>query len=489
MGIGVPSLADRAAKGSASTLLGQWLKFTIQFVSIVLLARIIEPDEFGKFSMIFAVAGLALVFSDFGLSLAAIQAKALSEHQRTNMFWLNSVLGFTMAVLVFSLSGPISSFYGDPSLADAVKCLSLMFLFGGISTQLRADLTRSMRFVSLAITDVLSQIVALGVTLVLAFQGYGLWALIAQQIIVAVVSLVLCVCFVRWIPGLPRRRVGSMPLLRFGANTMATQVLTYSTSNVDSILLGKFAGAAALGIYDRAYQIFRLPLQQIAAPMTRVALPVLSRLSGTEEYLRYVLRAQKVLCYVLMPAFAVSAGCADILLPVVLGPGWDGAPALFRLLAVGGIFQVLSYVYYWIFLSTGRVDVHLKYSIVGRLVMVSAIGLGVRWGAVGVAVGSSVGFFALWFVYTTFGIKRTGVSVWPIVRGSFGPLFVATLIFLSSYIASNWLAGLAGPFAGLLAGGFCVLLVFVVALVIFRPVRADVFDIWRICRLVIRRKS
>ncbi|UTM36542.1 lipopolysaccharide biosynthesis protein [Rhodococcus pyridinivorans] len=481
------SLGKVAARGTVVSLGGQWTKFIVQLASITILARVLTPTDFGVMAMILAIVGAATVLGDFGLSLAAIQAKNLTENQRANLFWINSSIGVTLSIVVYLLADPIARFYEQPQLVGVTQALAVIFFMNGVVVQLRADLTRSMRFGALALCDVLAQVVALAVSLSLAFSGYGVWALVAQQICVAGTTLLCSAWFVRWIPGLPRRNANMRKLLSFGGNTMATQLVNYSSANIDSVLLGRVRGAFELGIYDRAYQLFKIPMQQMAAPMTRVALPVLMKLEDAAEYMRYLVKAQKGLSYALLMLFAFAAGAADPLLRLALGEGWDEAPAIFRILAIGGAFQALAYVYYWIFLSTGRVDLHFRFSLVGRLIMIGAIAAGVNWGAIGTAIGSSFGFFALWLIYSAWGVPRTGVSSLPIMKSSIRPVGLAVGLFSVLLIGDNLLPD--GLPAVILLVGLAFLgcfYVFVVLLLV-RGVRADLIELARVAYRAVGR--
>ncbi|WP_241384821.1 lipopolysaccharide biosynthesis protein [Rhodococcus sp. CH91] len=481
------NLGKVAARGTMISLGGQWTKFLIQVASIMILARVLTPTDFGVMAMILAIVGAATVIGDFGLSLAAIQAKELRESQRINLFWINAAIGAVLSVIVFFAARPVANFYDQPQLVGITQVLAVIFVLNGVAVQLRADLTRSMRFSALALCDVLAQAVALAVSLVLAFSGYGVWALVAQQVCIAAVTFICAAWCVRWLPGLPRRGAQMKSLLSFGGNTMATQLVNYSSANIDSVLLGRVQGAFELGVYDRAYQLFKIPMQQMAAPMTRVALPVLMKLEDATDYMRYIVKAQKGLSYILLSLFAFAAGAADPLLYLTLGEGWDRAPEIFRLLAIGGAFQALAYVYYWIFLSTGRVDLHLRYSLFGRLVMIAAIFIGVNWGAVGTAIGSSFGFFALWLVYSVRGVPRTGVSSSPILKSSVRPGCAAAGLFLTLLVGGAFIPDRAPAIVELaVLLGFAISYVLLACLMV-RGVRADLRELLDVVRGAVAR--
>lgn len=450
------SLAGTAARGAATTLVGQWLKFAVQTTALVVLARLLTPEDFGLYAMVAAFVGAALLLSDFGLSLAAIQAPTLSPAQRSSLFWLNVAIGTACAAVVWLLAGPIAAFYGEPQVEPVARVLAVVFVLQAAAAQYSADASRHFQFRRLAVVDVTAQALALVAAVVAASRGLGYWSLVVQQVTAAAVSFVALLVASRRAPGWPRRGTGLRSFVSFGTSTTGVQLVNYLSANVDSAVLGRTAGAAELGVYDRAYQIFRMPLQQIASPMTKVALPVLSRITDPTEFGSYVVRAQLVLTYTLAGGFALAVALAEPVLELVLGPGWGEAPALFSILAIGGVFQALGYVYYWIFLAKGATALQLRFSVVTRLLMVGLIIAGAQWQSTGVAVAVSVGLFLNWLILTLWAVPRTGVRVLPLVRTAAVPLAVYTVMVGAARAAAPALDDDLGPVLTALAlAGVC----------------------------------
>lgn len=420
-----------AAKGAKVTLIGQWSKLVIQLGSTVLLARILAPSDFGLYSMIIALAGLATMLGDFGLSTASIQAKEISQHQRSNLMWLNIGLGVTVATIFFFSAGPIADFYGQPVLEDIAKVLAINFVLQSITTQFSANAARSLRFTLLSVADIAAQVVAFVVAIVLGLFGAGVWALVAQQLTVSLVTLVMITSTAHWLPSLPHK-APMRSLLTFGFNTFGVQVVNYLSSNVDSVVLGRVAGAQTLGFYDRAYQLFRLPVLQIASPMSRVAIPLLSRIQDDLPRInRYLAGAQSLIVYIVGAIFFVAAALSEPLIALVLGPGWSQSALFFSILAVGGLFQTVGYVYYWAFVSLGLTGLQLRYSLITRALMIGLIIACSAFGAVGVAVAVSGGLILNWVVLTLFPMRKTGLDVGLLVRSALVPLAVNLVVFVA----------------------------------------------------------
>lgn len=394
---GQASLGRKAAHGALSTMGGQIVRLIIQFVGIVALARLLSPHDYGLIAMVMAIVGVGDLLRDFGLSAAAIQAKSLSSAQRDNLFWINTLIGFVLMVAVYAAASPLASFYGEPLLEKITQALSITFLLGGLSTQFRAHLNREFRMARLSVINILAQFVGLIAGITAAYMGSGYWALVIQQLVQASVMLVLLAFSARFIPAMPRRDVDMGNFLSFGWNLITTQVIVYFSRNMNSIVIGSRFGAEVLGFYDRAFQLLMLPLNQINAPATTVALPVLSRLQDDrEKYSAFIIRGQAVLVHLVVAIFAYACAQAGLLIPLVLGMKWAGSASLFQILAIAGVFQAASYATYWVFLSKGLMRSNFLYTIISRVFLLGMILLGLNWGVYGVAVAYSVGLALLW---------------------------------------------------------------------------------------------
>ena len=202
-----------------------------------------------------------------------------------------------------------------------VLALAGLLVVSGITTQYRADLSRSLRFHALAAVDFSAQTLGVAVAIIAAVLGADYWAIVAQQITFVVVTCALSVAFSRWRPGLPSRHTSVRRFVRFGTSVLGTQMLGYATNNIDNVTIGAVWGPGPLGRYSRAYQLLMVPINQISDPTSRVILPILSRVhDDPPTYQRYVEKAQHVGTYALAPAFSIAAGLAAPLVAVLFGP-------------------------------------------------------------------------------------------------------------------------------------------------------------------------
>lgn len=482
-----PDLGRQAARGAFTTLGGQGVRMALQIVSVVVLARLLEPRDYGVLAMVLAVIGVGEIFRDFGLSSAAVQARSLSRGQRDNLFWINTLIGVGLAAVTFAAAVPLAALYDEPALVDVTRALAVTFVLNGAATQFRADLVRRLRFRSLALADIAAATLGLAVAVTTALMGWGVWALVAQQLVQSLVLLLALVLGARWLPGPPHRGEDMRGLLRFGWHLVATQLVGYAANNVDALLIGIRFGAGPLGLYSRAFQLLMTPLTQLRAPTTTVALPVLSRLSEDEQrYGQFLCRGQLALGYTLVCGLAVVAGAAAPVTDLFLGDRWASVTPLLRLLAIAGGLQTLSYVGYWVYLSRGLTGALLRYSLLTAAIKVVCVVVGSTWGVVGVAAGYALAPALTWPLSLWWLSRRTAIPVLALLRGGLRVLLVAAAVASAAALTT----AASGDALAVLQVGYAfgaAAVVLSLAALLSRAVRDDlrgVADIARVARRV-----
>jgi len=478
-----------ASRGAVVTLGAQGVRIAVQLLGIVLLSRLLTPADFGVTTMVIAIVGVGEILRDFGLSSAAIQAKTLTAGQRANLFWINTGIGAALTGVVAALAFPIAAFYDDDRLVAVTLALAPTFLLNGMATQFRADLNRHLRLGALAGVEVGAQAVALGSALALAAFGFGYWALVAQQVLQVALQIIVLPLVAGWLPGLPRRGEEMRSFFQFGGPLVIAQVLVYSSRNVDSLIIGRLFGPASLGFYNRAFQLMLLPLNQINAPSTRVALPTLSRLrEDPPRYGEFLIFGQIAMLNLVSFVLAICVAQAPAIIGIALGSQWAPSVSLFQILAVAGFFQAAGFATYWVVLSLGRTKRQLWYTLITRPLVIGIIVVGAIWGVEGVAIAYAVGNALLW-----------PMSVFWLVRGSIAPagrLFVGALRTLVVYglaAGASFVATVAIPgdlsLLRLGVGLGALIAALAVIAAIFRPFRRDLRQIAGVRRYLARTRK
>jgi PST family polysaccharide transporter len=471
-----------AVRGTLVTVSGQAGRFVVQAVSVLVLARLLLPEDFGLMAMVLSVAGVATVIGDAGLSLAALASRDLDDDQRSALFWLNGAVGLATAGALALMAPWLALLFERPALEGLTYALAPSFAIQGLSVQFRAHINRELRFVALAVVDVASHALALAFAIVLALSGAGVWSIAGQYLATAAFTFVGSVSAAKWLPRWPRNWTTTWPLLRFGSHNLGAQVLNYLSINVPAVLLGRVAGATQLGYYNRAYALFSLPMTQLAAPLTRVALPMIATRREEAALAAVLLKAHVLLCYTLVAGFALLAALAEPVVLVLLGDAWSPSVPIFRVLAVAGAFQALAYVYYWAYLATGRTRRQLLVAMPGRLLMIGGAFVVAPHGGLGVAVLIATGMVVLWLSSSLFGVRGLGIAPGPLLATTAWVTVVFTACSGAAILVDVTLLASEAALLRLIAGVAVWVLTLAASALLLRRVRRDLVTVFRFVR-------
>lgn len=440
-------LSGRAVRGGSLTLTSQAAKFALQTVSTIVLARLLLPEDFGLIAMVTVVTALAALIKDLGLSSATVQSETVSQDQASLLFWINVGLSALVMVVVAASARLIARFFDEPRLVGIVIALSITFLIGGLTTQHIALMRRRMRYAAIAVVEIGGQVPGVVVAIILAANGWGYWALVIMQLVSASCTMILAWTVGRWRPSRPRRGIEARTLLAFGGFLTGFNFLNYFTQQSDKALIGWSMGAGELGVYSKAYALFKLPMKQLNPPFAAVALPVLSRLHRDPEHFRhYYYRAVQVLAYITIAPIAVVAASSDIVIPLVLGSQWEDASPIFRYLALGGIVTPLLWTAGWVQQARGRPDRMLRWSLITDPIYVTSFVVGINWGARGVALAFAICIAVLWLPTMAYAFHGSPLNLRGFIRVIHRPLILGAFTFAVCTGAQN-LLGSSGTIA------------------------------------------
>jgi O-antigen/teichoic acid export membrane protein len=420
-------LRRTAVRSAGATIVGQASSFAVQMGSVVILARLLTPADFGIVTM---VTTFSLLFRSFGLNgftELIMQREEITHSLASNLFWLNLGIG-AILMLVFASSGPLLAiFYHNPAVAQVAEGMSLTIGIGCLGWIHLGLLQRAMRFRATAIINFMGQFSLVVVSIVLALSGLHYWALVWGSVTQVVVTAAAAWLVCRWIPSWPRRTPGTASGLKFAANVYSHFAFSYITSNTDNLLVGWRCGAQALGFYKKAYDLFVLPQTQLLSPISAVAVSTLSRVSGDRErFRRYFLQVISVLALLGMAIGTDFALVGKDIIRILLGPGWDEAGRIFSLFGPGIGIMLLYNTHGWIHLSIGRPERWLRWALLEFVCTASLFLLTLRWGPSGVALAWTVSYFLLMFPGFWYAGKPIGLGIGPLL-GAVWRFFAASV--------------------------------------------------------------
>lgn len=428
-------LKERAIRGGLAKVCAQGANLALRICSLMVLARLLNPKDFGLVGMVTAFTSVLNLFRDFGLSTAAVQHASVTDKQISTLFWINVLVGASLTVLLMAMGPLIAAFYHEPRLFWVCAALSTSFLLNAAGIQHSALLQRQMRFTALATIDTICLVVSISLGIGMAKAGYGYWALVGMTLVSPLATTVALWGTTRWVPGTPHRNVGIRSLIRFGGTLTLNGVVVYIAYNLEKVLLGRFWGAEAIGVYGRAYQLVSIPTDNLNSSVGGVAFSALSRVQNDSSRLRsYFLKGYALILGLTIPITVVCTLFANELILVVLGSKWREAIPIFRFLAPSILTFAMINPFAWLLFATGRVERSLKIALVIAPLVITGYLIGLPYGPRGVALGYSTAM-ALWIVpHIVWCIHGTTISFWDVVRVLSRPLIsgvvASTLPFL-----------------------------------------------------------
>ena len=421
-------LKERAVRGGAAKLGAQAVNFVVRLTSLMVIARLLAPEDFGLVGMVTAFTGVLNLFKDLGLSSAAVQRQSITPAQSSTLFWLNVAVGLALACIV-ALSAPaIASFYREPRLIPVTLALATAFVFSAAGVQHGVLLQREMRFTAVAFINTTSLVASTAIAITGAAAGFGYWALVAMAVTLPLFNTIGCWLTVAWVPGMPQKRVGMRALTSFGGTVTFNSVVYYLASNFDKMLLGRYFGVDALGIYGRAYQLISIPTENLNSAAGDVAFSALSRLEGESTRLRsYFLKGYSLILTVTLPVTLICAVFADDVVAVVLGAKWEAVTPIFRLLAPTILAIAMVHPLGWFLMSLGLVKRSLKMAVAIAPFTITACLVGVSYGPWGVALGYST-VMTLWIIPAiAWAVHGTVISLRDVLGTASRPVCASVL--------------------------------------------------------------
>ena len=374
----LPRLLRNATFMFSSSILAQ----VLNLARGVILARLLLPEDFGLFGLATVVIGFAAVFADFGAGIFLIYTDKVDQHADT-AFWVNLALATLLAAGVAGAAPLIGRLYARTDLAPVLVVLAVDFWLQ-ISSNVHANMLRAkLRFRALGIVNALASIASFIAAVGLAWNGFGVWAFPLSALVGSALRMVLLSRVSGWLPRWRFSHYSLGELAPFSGWYLGQAVLWYFILNMDNLLVGKFLGMTALGLYALAYNYALAPATLVAGTLGDVALPELARLRAhPSRFWVAFYQVSRLLAGTVYPLASALLVAASGLFPVLFGPKWNDAILPFQILVVYGMVRSL-----WVnpLEALGRFDLMTWLALVTSVVEVFAIYVGLHYGVVGVA--------------------------------------------------------------------------------------------------------
>jgi PST family polysaccharide transporter len=436
--------------GTRAVAIAQAASQLITLAGLAILFRLLDPAAYGLLGMVLPVLFFLRIFTKLGLNVATVQRPDLSAAEVSALFWVNLALGVATAAATALLAPAVAWFYEEPRLTTLTAALAGTALAVAFGAQHQALLERRMRLGRVAACRVTAQLIAALAAIAAALAGWGVWALVVQQYVEAIAGGLFFWIAEPWRPTRPSRAASVAEHLRFGGYYSAGGVMFFLAGNLDKILVGRWLGEYALGLYGQAFNLMLKPVALVTEPLTGVMLSALSRAAGDPEARRALLAGfYRLAAIALLPAGVGLALVGDQAMLVLGGEKWSQAGTLIAVLGLAVIGQGLVNIAGPVFTSAGRTD-RMFFGAVALTVVLAAAYVAGWWlggqaghPLLGVAWGYALAMLvALMIPYTVYCLWASGHRAGPVLATLVRPALAALGMGVLVLLARHYLAPL-----------------------------------------------
>ncbi|GAA0754031.1 MOP flippase family protein [Psychroflexus lacisalsi] len=369
------------------TVLDQVISQGVTFGLGILLMSIIVPREFGLLGMVTVFSGFLSVFKDFGLGSSLIQKKEIEKKEIDTIYWTTVGLGLFLTILLIVLSPVIAKYYDEPLLFEISLSLSFLFILQSFSSVQMSLAKKKMKFKLIFQVHTIAVVISGVIALFLAYSGFGVWALVIQQITAAFLSSVAFYILSNYKPKLFWDKKTLKPHINFSLPLVGMGSINYWSRNADNFFIGKFLGAELLGIYSRSYSIMMLPVGRISGVLSSVLFPSLSLIQDDSQRVTSIfLKITRAIAFVTFPLMAMLALGAKDFVNLILGDEWSEMIPILQILASVGALQSLATLNGNIFLVKNRTDLAFKINMFNSAVYVIGFYFSSQYNLISVAL-------------------------------------------------------------------------------------------------------
>jgi O-antigen/teichoic acid export membrane protein len=435
------NLRQQTVSGLGWNAATQTLAKVLQFVAVIVLARLLSPHEFGLVAMILVFTGFASTIADVGLGASIIQKQTLSDANLNSVFWLNIAVGCALTIILSIAAPLLANFYGEPQLQLLTVAVAFNFILGSLSVVQYALLQKALNFRSRFWIETVAILSSGFFALVLALAGAGVWSLVGQSLCENAARTAMTWQLSSWRPQRRFELAAVKELLKFGWNLVGFNIVVYFAQNFDKLAIGHQIGSSALGTYNLSDRLMRLPLSNVTAISGAVMFPAFSKLQDNLESInRAYLRANRMIALLTFPMMMGLSALAEPAILVIYGRKWQAAVGIVKLLCFAGLAQSVYNTASWIFLSCGRPDIQFRLGILSMFARIVGVLIGMRWGLLGIAWAYVLGSY-LCLLYPTWSLAGglIGLRFSELVKNVAGPFFCAAFMAATIWISDQWL--------------------------------------------------
>ena len=422
------SLKQKTTKGLFWSSVERFSNQGMSFLFSVILARMLDPSDFGIIAMITIFFAVAQSFVDSGFSNALVRKTDRREEDLSTCFYFNIGVGVIAYIVLFLIAPLVSSFYNQPILSPIIRITGLGVVLNSLCVVQQALFTIKIDFKSQAKVTLSATIISGIVGVVLAYQGYGVWALVWQGVVLSLVRMALLWLMSKWRPTTGFSKSSFNYLFGYGSKLLASGLLDTIYNNIYPIVIGKFYTPAQLGNYSRALSFAQLPSSNITSILQRVTFPVLSTIQDDIPRLQAnYRRLLKLSAFIIFPLMIGLSVVAFPMIRLILTPKWEGCSLYLQIICFALMWYPIHAINLNLLQVKGRSDLFLRIEIIKKIVGVCIMCITIPLGITAMCIGMVASSLISLFINTYYTGKLINIGCLKQMR-DLTPIFINSLI-------------------------------------------------------------
>lgn len=391
------NLETRAASAAWWSTLEILARYGVQFLVMVVLARLLTPEDFGLIAMLLVFTSIGTLLVDSGFGVALIQRQQTTADDETTVFIFTLCISIVTAGILMLAAPAIAAFFNQPKLVELSRVMAVIFPLGAFASVPDALLTMKLDFKARARAEVVASLCSGAVAVALALRGFGVWSLAWQSMVSIGVRGLLLWVYSGWRPRGRYRRASFRSLFGFGGYMLLSGLLNAVAMRLQSLLIGKLFDARTLGFYTLAQNTQQAPASLIDGILKRVGLPVFSTIAQDRAKLRSAFRASlRMVMFLFVPCMVGIALVAKPLIAVIYGERWVSAAPILSILSLSAALWPIHVLNLAAIGAQGRSDLLLRVEVAKQLIGIALIATFAHWGPIAIAWAVLVsGFFSV----------------------------------------------------------------------------------------------
>lgn len=436
------SLKHKAVKGVIWSTIERFSVQGIQFLVMIIMARLLTPKDYGLIGMLVIFISIAQSLIDSGFSQALIRKQDRTETDNSTVFYFNIVVGFLLYLTLFGIAPWVADFYDTPELCTLMRVISLSVIFNSLAVVQRALLTVNINFKTQAKASLNAAIVSGIIGISMAYNGFSYWSLAVQQLVNLGLNTLLLWVFTKWRPKAVYSWKSFKELFAFGSKLLVSGLIDVIYRNMYLIVIGKIFSASTLGYYTRAHHFAEFPSSNLTSIMQRVTYPVLCQIQDDDQRLAQIYRRfLRVSTFIIFPLLVGLSAVAEPFVILLLKEQWLFAATLLQIICFSMMWYPIHSINLNLLQVKGRSDLFLKLEIIKKIIAVIVLCITIPMGLIAMCIGQIITSLVFLIINTYYTGKLINIGFIRQMRDLFPTLLLSLSMWVLVYYSISFIQG------------------------------------------------